>query len=501
MCGIIGFVRPRSSQTDTKSYNVLAQGLFADTLRGSCGTGVAVINKEGAQVFKRSLSAPDFLRSDAWEKAEASVRSANIVMGHNRAATIGSAKDYNAHPFTFTGEQGEITLIHNGTLNGYRSLVQDKEFKHDVDSAWAAKALTEREPKEVLGRIDGWYVLVWWNATKRTFNIARNSNRDIWWIKAKNGVFYYASEHRMLDWLLARNGVELSKNAQYEGPNENEWYEWKFDEEFKAGKVKKHDIVKIVEPNAYNHGYYSHGGWSGKRDDDSVGSRTPWTGHSVPTAREREIAMKGYGVVVGDCVYAKDCKYVLYDSGGSHYQPRYGYIMAKAWGEKNGIHEDTLIRINGVKDSDWKEWEKHYSDCFPVIIEDAFHQSVRGKVEMFGVTAKVDEKELKEWDKNAATLGAAVAPQLKLITSDKADDTSEEVSGLVPGPFRPISIDLWREYTLGGCSYCSAAIEERDFEQIKWMNHVPPAPFCHECSTEEGFHRMLAGMSFGDFSD
>lgn len=214
MCGIFGYVtrKPRYPLS-----TVLGQGLIVDSLRGMCGTGIYGwdgVAKEG-YIWKRALAGPDFVNTQQFDHYKSTAYKLNIAIGHNRASTIGSAKDRNCHPFNYD----HISLVHNGTLRNHNSLMPVGEFSHEVDSAYAAKAISKYGAKEALEKIDGAFVFVWHDALANTFNIARNGMRDIWYITDKEGDnLYFASEYDMLAWILDRNQVET--HGKYRSPAE-----------------------------------------------------------------------------------------------------------------------------------------------------------------------------------------------------------------------------------------------------------------------------------------
>src|SRR5574343_879157 len=220
MCGIVGYVtlKPRAGLA-----NFLGQGLIVDSLRGMCGTGIYGWDDKTkeATVWKRALTGADFVNTHQFEQYKDSAHKLSMAIGHNRASTIGSAKDVNCHPFVYD----HIGLVHNGTLRNYHSLLSYQEFTHQVDSAYAAKAISKFGATEALEKIDGAFVFVWHDAIANTFNITRNSMRDIWYITDKEGEnLYFASEYQMLDWLLERNN--LSTIGKYRSPAEFNILTW-----------------------------------------------------------------------------------------------------------------------------------------------------------------------------------------------------------------------------------------------------------------------------------
>tara|TARA_R100000365_G_C2748096_1_gene78857 strand:+ start:4479 stop:5684 length:1206 start_codon:yes stop_codon:yes gene_type:complete len=199
MCGLVGVIGDINFQ-DAKVFQQL---LFVDTLRGSHSTGVATNNTDNeVQVYKRALSAPDFLQLKQGGTISSSIQG-DFLMGHNRYATQGQVNDANAHPFTY----GNITLAHNGTLIDQTTLPDHKDFPVDSENIAYAMGQTSN-PEEVISILKGAFALTWYNDHMMEFYIVRNDERPMWIAKHKTrNVYYYASEMYMLEAILTRNDV------------------------------------------------------------------------------------------------------------------------------------------------------------------------------------------------------------------------------------------------------------------------------------------------------
>lgn len=177
MCGIVGFIsRDEQSWKNAKTH-FAHFALTLDTLRGGDSTGIISVRDE-FDVHVQHTTAPgdqwvhtktyqEFMDNDMW-----------AMVGHNRAATAGSVKLENAHPFTF----GEVTMVHNGTLAQKGRSLKAFDPELDVDSMNIAKALSEVPPedaKKVLEQIDGSFTLVWVDRRTDTICMARNSERPL----------------------------------------------------------------------------------------------------------------------------------------------------------------------------------------------------------------------------------------------------------------------------------------------------------------------------------
>jgi predicted glutamine amidotransferase len=207
MCGIFGFVNG-GYRYMPKAKKLIEELTIVDVLRGSDGTGMAVLPEKRDEliVYKRGLWGPEFLTSNGYQKTLAPfISDARMVIGHNRAASSNNLGDHRAHPFT----NRHITLVHNGYINNAWGITP-KGFGPDVDSEAAAYAIAEHGAQAGLEKLKGAFALVWYDSKERTLNIARNEGREmvLAFIKDSN-VVWWASEMDMLWLVLNRNDVKM----------------------------------------------------------------------------------------------------------------------------------------------------------------------------------------------------------------------------------------------------------------------------------------------------
>ncbi|MDQ1734988.1 MAG: hypothetical protein QOH56_1239 [Pseudonocardiales bacterium] len=131
MCGIVGYVGPRSA------LGVVVEGLRRLEYRGYDSAGVAIISDEGAMQTAKKAGRIENL--DA-ELAELTI-SGSTGMGHTRWATHGAPNDRNAHPHCDV--TGRIAVVHNGIIENYAELQAELEqsgveFSSDTDSETVA---------------------------------------------------------------------------------------------------------------------------------------------------------------------------------------------------------------------------------------------------------------------------------------------------------------------------------------------------------------------------
>jgi predicted glutamine amidotransferase len=210
MCGLVGVISKYPAVNRLKKIDLFEQMLYVDALRGYHSTGIAVVNnKKDLVTYKRALAAPDFLCTKTFVRIARSM-DAQVMMGHNRAATHGSVIDANAHPF----RHGDITLMHNGTVNNHKSLPEGRQF--EVDSDYISYSINEYGVDDTISQLQGAFALVWYNSADGTVNVVKNNKRDLGFALAEDGkTFIYASEADMIPWIANRNEVVLDDDTWY----------------------------------------------------------------------------------------------------------------------------------------------------------------------------------------------------------------------------------------------------------------------------------------------
>ena len=137
MCGIVGYVGPKSTQ------DVLLGGLRRLEYRGYDSAGISVIS--GGQLATRKKAGKlDNLVADI--KAHP-IAEARIGIGHTRWATHGAPTDQNAHPH-LGGPASKLALIHNGIIENFSELKQEllasgTTFASETDSEVAAHLIAK----------------------------------------------------------------------------------------------------------------------------------------------------------------------------------------------------------------------------------------------------------------------------------------------------------------------------------------------------------------------
>ena len=112
MCGIVAYIGKK------QAYPIILKGLKRLEYRGYDSAGIALINQDQLNVFKKAGKV-----SNLEEFMLNKDHSGNSGIGHTRWATHGAPTDTNAHPHI--SMDGSIALIHNGIIENYDALKQE----------------------------------------------------------------------------------------------------------------------------------------------------------------------------------------------------------------------------------------------------------------------------------------------------------------------------------------------------------------------------------------
>lgn len=126
MCGIVGYTGPR------EAFPVILKGLKRLEYRGYDSAGVALLNQDHLNVYKKKGKVADLEEAIIGKDLQA-----NIGIGHTRWATHGEPSDRNAHPHT--SANGNLAMIHNGIIENYAQIKSELlnkgySFKSDTDT-------------------------------------------------------------------------------------------------------------------------------------------------------------------------------------------------------------------------------------------------------------------------------------------------------------------------------------------------------------------------------
>jgi glucosamine--fructose-6-phosphate aminotransferase (isomerizing) len=142
MCGIVGYIGPRTAQ------DFLIEGLRRLEYRGYDSAGTATITEDSKLSVTKSVGRIAALA----QEVAADPSSAGVGIGHTRWATHGAATIDNAHPH-FGGEE-VLAIAHNGVIENFAELrsalkARGFEFHSETDTEVVAHLIAEAVQKRL----------------------------------------------------------------------------------------------------------------------------------------------------------------------------------------------------------------------------------------------------------------------------------------------------------------------------------------------------------------
>lgn len=207
MCGIVGLISKKAGGLYSSDLDMFQAMLVNDSQRGEDSTGVAMIERSGGVETLKIASHPfHLMATESWNKLRSkAIQSGVALIGHNRKATQGAINSANAHPFI----EGDIVLVHNGTLRNHHSMKTGKE----VDSHAICHAFNEKGHEEVIPTLNGAFALVWYNLKTEKLYMIRNEERPLSIVSTKD-MMAFASESWMAWGQFARKNEKIEENFQ-----------------------------------------------------------------------------------------------------------------------------------------------------------------------------------------------------------------------------------------------------------------------------------------------
>lgn len=209
MCGIIGVATNFSNGFGYNEVNAFQDMLIIDSMRGLDSTGVFGVDKHSnVEILKSTHHGLDFVMTPDFKEFRSKVSQKGMfAVGHNRAATKGSIKDENAHPFWV---DDKIILVQNGTVRGNHQKLAKGATEVEVDSEAVAHLLSEEaDIAKALRTLDSAYSLVWFNTETHKLHIIRNTERPMFYALGKNTGMLFASEEPTLDYVIKKHAIPV----------------------------------------------------------------------------------------------------------------------------------------------------------------------------------------------------------------------------------------------------------------------------------------------------
>lgn len=207
MCGLVG-VFGDIGNSHKEAFRILS---ILDILRGDDGYGVCRVTAEGEVTVEKEVGTPFDLYDQHYFESKKGFFEPNgtikgnhirLLLGHNRAATVGKVSKETAHPFEFE----HIVGAHNGTLLDSSLRSFSKYGEYTVDSQVMLAEINEKgEVPSVYSRVNGAMAVTLWDKRTSRLVMFRNNDRPLSIVTSNTGkTIMWASEDWMLEVALAR---------------------------------------------------------------------------------------------------------------------------------------------------------------------------------------------------------------------------------------------------------------------------------------------------------
>ncbi|WP_299206666.1 glutamine--fructose-6-phosphate transaminase (isomerizing) [Brumimicrobium sp.] len=196
MCGIVAYIGKE------QAFPIVLKGLKRLEYRGYDSAGIAVLNENGLNNYKRKGKV-----SELEDFAAKQDTGGTIAIGHTRWATHGLPNDINAHPHM--SNDGEMALIHNGIIENYDSLKAELlsrgyQFQSETDTEVLVHLIDDIKKREnvktaeavriALNSVIGAYAIVVLSKDNPNELIAARKSSPLVVGIGKDGDFYLASD-------------------------------------------------------------------------------------------------------------------------------------------------------------------------------------------------------------------------------------------------------------------------------------------------------------------
>lgn len=475
MCGLVGVLSTELNTYQHPYGKFFKQALFADTLRGFDSTGIFVQDTgkmDQPEVYKKAMAAPDFLQLARANELLRDSRDWNIMIGHNRHATKGGVDHHTAHPFQI----GNITLVHNGTIDNHRMLPNGHKF--DVDSEAVADAINDIGIEEVVKRVSGAFTFIWHDKRNGSLNFIRNEERPLAFGKVKGrDTILMSSEAAMLRWLASRNSLALESIMEPKPGELFVWYPYKDAKGWADGPEVK--TLEIRPKNFYQGGHGTVNNFDSRNAKGHTGKKSSTEKSSTNTGKTKkansqvvqlstaaESILKDLGLSPNEEVCLLNLEWEAYPGSKNK-------LVGRIIGEIEDIPDTHIAVLHGV---DRRTWEK-----------DVRGMLLYSKVLSAGYDAMKNPMVFVD-NQSYSVLDPSELPELPVVNGEddnlNDEDTKEENKALTVVTFRgfngeKLSLREFEKATKGGCAYCTGDIKPEDHEKTGWTHDRQP--ICKEC--------------------
>lgn len=235
MCGIVAVIGEIDADL-TRAFTTMLQ---LDVVRGKDSTGIVCVDAKGAVSSHKEAWLPQDFLDHRQVKDILSTANKRILIGHNRAATVGKVNKAGAHPFEFE----KVIGVHNGTTPKYK-FIDHLDF--EVDSEAFYNHVNEKGIEDAWSNLSGAASLAFYNKQTKRFHLLRNKERPMYAAVLEGGkAMMFASEPWMIEVACSRSkGLKIDEKKGIKHTNLDTLYTFNPVE----GKVLTRFSTRAIEP-------------------------------------------------------------------------------------------------------------------------------------------------------------------------------------------------------------------------------------------------------------
>lgn len=428
MCGIIGMFDVTTGGLFSSDDKPFFDMLLLNSLRGADSTGLMGIDprKNLVDTVKAVGSPYDLVMWEASQRFMKRIGSKYYgVIGHGRAATVGSVKAQNAHPF----KHGNITMVHNGTLRNYEALKKRHNIEFEVDSEAICYLINHLGINETIKEIEGAYAMVWYNLETKKVYILRNHERPLKYILGtkKNRLIFASEEHVALAGILREYNPSYMKSQDFTAMK---LYSFGF--ETNEIKFEEEDLYPLVRTPGYTH-HYTRGSYSATNTHHTTNNVVTLPAKNSTSVTQTPMYKRGNTTV---CV-GEDIHFFLDDAQElSNVQDQEGNPIVAV----EGHHvDDPGIKVNA-------NFQGKFSEIEDKLKGDKSSLTLCARVVKISVTSSV--------------MGCRIFAEEAEFVASEPETTSKSKSKKeeVKLKYTQLDKDVWERLKTKGCIECGAAL-------------------------------------------